>query len=68
MTFAQAVRMTMDLKGIKARELAKASGLNEAYISRILSGSVKDPAFIKAVAIIDALGVDIDWFCGFIDR
>lgn len=67
MTFAEAVRQSMEAKGMKARELSEASGLNEAYISRILSGNTKDPAFIKAVAIINALGEDLDEFVEKVD-
>lgn len=67
MTFAEAVKQAMDAKGMKARELSEASGLNEAYISRILSGNVKDPAFAKACAIITALDVDLDEFAERVD-
>lgn len=62
MTFGEAVKKTMLERGMTAKALSDASGVNEAYISRILSGNIKDPAFVKAVAIMKALGVDIDSF------
>ncbi len=46
--------------GLTAREVAKRTGFTEQYISQVRKGS--DPTFARAVAIIDALGVDIDEF------
>lgn len=68
MRFGEIVRETMNARGMKARELAEKSGTNEAYISRILSGKVNDPTFVKAVAIITALDADIDDFASRCDN
>lgn len=67
MTFAEAVKEKMQERGMNAKALSVASGVNEAYVSRILSGSIKDPAFAKAVAIMSALEVDIDDFVSELD-
>lgn len=67
MTFAEAVKEKMQERGMNAKALSVASGVNEAYVSRILSGNIKDPAFAKAVAIMSALEVDIDDFVSELD-
>lgn len=63
MTFGELVKESMSKQGMKARELANTSGLNEAYISRVISGNIADPTIGKALAIICALNEDIDEFC-----
>lgn len=67
MIFAEAVKEKMQERGMNAKALSVASGVNEAYVSRILSGNIKDPAFAKAVAIMSALEVDIDDFVSELD-
>lgn len=62
MRFGALVKQHMEAKEVSARELALRSGMNEAYISRVLSGKVKEPTFTKACQIINALGVNVSDF------
>lgn len=68
MSFAQTLRRQMDVYGVKARDLSLRSGVSESYISRILSGGIKDPAFYKAAAIVAALDMSIDEFVALMDE
>lgn len=62
MLFSEVLRQQMEERGIRARDISAKSGVSESYISRILSGYIKDPAFYKAAAIVSALGMGIDEF------
>ena len=52
----------MQDKDIKAKELCDKTGLSASYISKLLSGALKDPTFIKACKIIEAIGMTPDEF------
>lgn len=65
MTFAEAVRRTMNAKGIDAKTLSEGSGVKAPYISKLLNGKIKEPTWAKACAIIDALGMSVDEFKRF---
>ena len=56
MAFSNALRTIMDERGLKARDLVQ-DGLSAQYMSKLLSGKVKDPTWEKALLIIDALGM-----------
>lgn len=62
MNFAQAMHQLMLEREMTAKELADLSGVNAPYVSRLLSGKIKEPTWEKACAIIDALGVTVDEF------
>lgn len=54
----------MSLRGMKASELARRSGLNKGIISRYLRGKAKPkPDSVDALAI--ALGVSPTWLLGY---
>lgn len=60
MKFGDVVNYYLAKSGLTARDVARKSGLSEQYVSQIRKGV--DPTFTRAIAIIDALGVDIDEF------
>ena len=68
MKFGDAVSYYLAEKGMTAKELAKKSGFTEAYISQLRGKRGNDPTFTRAIAIIDALGVDIDEFAAKVDE
>lgn len=67
MLFSEVLRQQMEERGIRARDISAKSGVSESYISRILSGYIKDPAFYKAAAIVSALGMGIDEFIALME-
>ena len=62
MEFGDVVTYYLKEKGMTAKQLADKSGLTESYISQVRSGRSSDPTFSRAVAVIQALDVDIDEF------
>lgn len=60
MKFGDVLNYYLTELGMTARDVARKSGLSEQYVSQIRKGV--DPSFTRAIAIIDALGVDIDEF------
>lgn len=56
MAFSNALRTIMDERGLKARDLV-CEDLSAQYLSKLLSGKVRDPTWEKALLIIDALGM-----------
>lgn len=67
MTFGEVLKAQMDAHGMKAIDLAEKSGVYRSYISRLVTGETKDPAFQKAAAIVAALGMSIDEFVSLMD-
>lgn len=57
MTFAEAMKVAMDRKGLKAVDIAERSGVDASYLSKLATGRVKEPTWSKACAIIDGLGM-----------
>lgn len=62
MRFGKALRKVMDERGITGVALSKKSGVPTPYISQLFSGAVKDPSFVKACALIDALDMTLQEF------
>ena len=62
MAFSSVLERLMAERGMKAIELSRASGVTTSYISKILTGTMKEPTWSKACALIDALGVSLDEF------
>ena len=62
MKFGEAVSHFLKEKNVSAGELSRRTGLSESYISKLRRGRCDDPSFRKAIAIINALEVDIDDF------
>lgn len=62
MTFAETVRNAMNERHLEAKQLAELSGVNAPYISKLLSGKIKEPTWTKACALIEALGFTVDEF------
>lgn len=60
--FGEVLVQVMDEKGVSQKKLADVSGVSQSYVSRVISGYVKDPTFAKACAMLDALGMDLDEF------
>lgn len=59
MAFADQLRELMTMRGLKAVELARSTGLSEAAISDYLKGK-KEPRGRQSIAIAKALGVSLD--------
>lgn len=68
MTFGEALRTSMVERGINATTIAMNSGVSKSYISKLLSGDFKDPTWLKACAIIDALGMKPSEFQALMER
>lgn len=62
MTFAQTVAKLMEDRNLSPKDLVDKSGLNAPYISRLLSGNIKEPTWEKACAIVDAFDLTADEF------
>ncbi len=59
MTLGQLISLSRELKGITIRELERLSGVNNASISLIENGRVRDPGFRTVVRIAGALGLSL---------
>lgn len=55
--FGQALSIILKKKGISPSKLAKLSGLDRPYISKLVNGKFKEPSWSKAIAIINALNL-----------
>lgn len=62
MKFGEAVSYYLREKNMSAGELSRRTGFSTAYISKLRSGQCADPTFQRAIAIINALDVDMDDF------
>ena len=62
MTFAEALRLAMQKRGIKQVHIVKATGLSDSYVSMLVNGKVEDPKFSTAELVIKALGMSLDEF------
>lgn len=62
MTFAEALQVVMDEKGLSQADICRATGLSDAYVSMLVSGKVRDPKWSRAELVIRALGVTLDEF------
>ncbi len=60
--FGDVLAQVMGEKGMTAKELSDASGVSQPHISQIVRGKVVDPSFLRAAAIIHALGMTLDEF------
>ena len=67
-SFGKVLAQVMEENGMSQKRLAKESGVSQAYVSRIISGYVKDPTFAKARAMLNALDVDLDDFAARQER
>lgn len=66
MAFADTLKEMLDTKGLKAVDLARATGLSEAAISDYLNGK-KEPRGRQSILIANALQVSLDtlWETGY---
>lgn len=66
MAFSEQLKKLLDKNGLKAVDLARATGLSEAAISDYLKGK-KEPRGKQSIAIAKALTVSLDtlWQTGF---
>ena len=67
MTFAETMVKVMAERGMRPVDVSERSGVTQQYLSKLMSGKVKDPTWGKACAIIDALGVTPDEFAAIQD-
>lgn len=63
-TFAQRLRMALDIRGIKASDLSRATGITKATISRYLSGNF-EAGSDRLSEIAKALNVSEVWLMGY---
>lgn len=61
-TFGETLVMVMSEKNVRAKELSELSGVSQPYISQIVNGKLADPSFLRAAALIKALGLSLDEF------
>lgn len=66
MSFADKLKEMLNKNGLKAADLARATGLSEAAISDYLKGK-KEPRGRQSIAIANALNVSLDtlWETGY---
>lgn len=62
MTFAEALVIAMEMKGVKQAHIVKATGLSDAYVSMLVNGRIADPKFTTAEMVIHSLGMSLDEF------
>jgi transcriptional regulator with XRE-family HTH domain len=60
--FGEVLSEAMREKGVTAKELSDLSGVSQPHISQIVRGKVVDPSFLRAAALIKALGLTLDEF------
>ena len=66
MTMSQKLKQSMEMRGIKQCELAKATGITEVSISRYATGQ-RIPRTSELVIICKALCISSDWLLGLKD-
>lgn len=59
MTLGELISVARECKGWSLRDLEKASGVSNAFLSQVETGKVKDIGFSKAVCIARALGINL---------
>ena len=64
MSIAERVRQLREKKGMTQKQLAEASGITQASMSRIESGIVKQPRHEALKGLAVALGVTVDYLIG----
>ena len=65
--FAERLDLAIKSKGMRAREVAKLSGVSETYISKYRKGYAI-PARGKIIALANVLGVSPMWLLGYSDN
>ena len=68
MTFGEALSILLEEKGMQANELSEKSGVPAPYISQLVCGKLKDPAFSKACKLIHALDMTADELYDYIEQ
>lgn len=68
--FAERLKSARAEKGVSQNELAKTIGVAPGTVSTYENpnGGNRYPAFEKAVAIAECLGVSLDWLCGISEQ
>ena len=61
MGFKENLKIELDYKGMKVKELAYLSGVNKRTIDQYLSSAAKMPSAENAVKIASALGVTVEY-------
>lgn len=62
--FSRQLKKALDIRGMKAIELSKKTGIPKSSISQYMSGYTM-PRLDKFFVIADTLGVDAKWLLGF---
>ena len=65
MTFGEALSILLEEKGMQANEMSDKSGVTAPYISQLVCGKLKDPAFSKACKLVHALDMTLQEFIDF---
>ena len=65
MTFGEVLALLLEEKGMQANELSDKSGVPAPYISQLVCGKLKDPAFSKACRLVHALDMTLQEFIDF---
>jgi transcriptional regulator with XRE-family HTH domain len=60
MTIGELIALSRELKRMSLRELADISGVDNASLSQIEHGHIKEPSFRKIVRIAAALDLSLD--------
>ena len=61
MAFKENLKIELDYKGMKVKELAFSSGVNKRTLDQYLSSAAKMPSAENAVKIATALGVSVEY-------
>lgn len=61
MGFKENLKIELDYKGMKVKELAFSSGVNKRTLDQYLSSAAKMPSAENAVKIANALGVSVEY-------
>lgn len=57
--FINNLRLFMSMRGLKAYEVAKISGISKSYLYDLISGKRINPSIAKVEQIAEALGVNV---------
>lgn len=65
--FQERLRQVMEETGVKAADLARATGISKPAISKYLSDSKKEPSAMKVLMIANFFNVTSEWLYGATD-
>lgn len=60
MKLGELLSLCREMKGMTLREVEKATGISNAFISQIETGKAKDVSFTNAIILCDLYGITLE--------